>query len=65
MLSIRPLDAPTGRYWFNGRRVDQLSGEKARSNVDVGLIFQSFNLIGDMTVLRRRIPYLHAWRARG
>ena len=47
------LDAPTsGRYWFNGRRVDQLSpAEKARMrNVDVGLIFQSFNLIGDMTV---------------
>jgi putative ABC transport system ATP-binding protein len=47
------LDAPTaGRYWFGGRRVDQLApGEKARlRNVDVGLIFQSFNLIGDMTV---------------
>jgi putative ABC transport system ATP-binding protein len=47
------LDAPTaGRYWFNGRRMDQLSpAEKARiRNVDVGLIFQSFNLIGDMTV---------------
>jgi len=47
------LDAPTaGRYWFNGRRVDQLQpAEKARvRNVDVGLIFQSFNLIGDMTV---------------
>src|SRR3954471_12316567 len=47
------LDTPTsGRYWFNGRRVDRLSpGEKARvRNVDVGLIFQSFNLIGDMTV---------------
>jgi putative ABC transport system ATP-binding protein len=54
MLSILGLlDAPTaGRYWFSGRRVDQLSpGEKARMrNVDVGLIFQSFNLIGDMTV---------------
>jgi putative ABC transport system ATP-binding protein len=54
MLSILALlDAPTsGRYWFGGRRVDQLSpGEKARMrNVDVGLIFQSFNLIGDMTV---------------
>ena len=54
MLSILGLlDAPTsGRYWFNGRRVDQLSpGDKARMrNVDVGLIFQSFNLIGDMTV---------------
>jgi putative ABC transport system ATP-binding protein len=47
------LDAPTaGRYWFGGRRVDQLApGEKARvRNVDVGLIFQSFNLIGDMTI---------------
>jgi putative ABC transport system ATP-binding protein len=54
MLSILGLlDAPTsGRYSFNGRRVDQLSpSEKARMrNVDVGLIFQSFNLIGDMTV---------------
>jgi putative ABC transport system ATP-binding protein len=54
LLSILGLlDAPTsGRYWFNGRRVDQLSpGDKARMrNVDVGLIFQSFNLIGDMTV---------------
>jgi putative ABC transport system ATP-binding protein len=47
------LDAPTaGRYWFNGRRMDTLSpGDKARiRNVDVGLIFQSFNLIGDMSV---------------
>jgi putative ABC transport system ATP-binding protein len=47
------LDAPTaGEYWFGGRRVDQLPpGEKARvRNLDVGLIFQSFNLIGDMTV---------------
>src|SRR5882762_5150778 len=44
------LDAPTsGRYWFGGRRMDQLSpGDKARiRNIDVGLIFQSFNLIGD------------------
>jgi len=47
------LDAPTaGRYWFNGRRMDTLSpSEKARiRNVDIGLVFQSFNLIGDMTV---------------
>lgn len=54
LLSILALlDAPTaGCYWFGGRRVDQLpTGEKARMrNVDVGLIFQSFNLIGDMTV---------------
>ncbi len=47
------LDAPTtGRYWFDGRRMDQATAsEKARiRNVDVGLVFQSFNLIGDMTV---------------
>ena len=47
------LDTPTaGRYWLNGRATDTLSpGERARvRNLDVGLIFQSFNLIGDMTV---------------
>ena len=47
------LDSPTtGRYWLNGRAVDRLSpAERARvRNVDIGLIFQSFNLIGDMTV---------------
>jgi putative ABC transport system ATP-binding protein len=47
------LDTPTsGRYWLGGRAVDQLSpSERARTrNVDVGLIFQSFNLIADMTV---------------
>ena len=43
---------PSGRYWLNGRATDRLSpAERARvRNVDVGLIFQSFNLIGDMTV---------------
>ncbi len=54
LLSVLALlDSPTsGRYWFNGRRMDQASpGDKARiRNLDVGLIFQSFNLIGDMTV---------------
>jgi putative ABC transport system ATP-binding protein len=47
------LDAPTsGRYWLNGRPVDRLSqAERARArNVDIGLVFQSFNLIGDLTV---------------
>ena len=47
------LDTPTtGRYWLNGRATDALSpGERARMrNLDVGLVFQSFNLIGDMTV---------------
>ena len=47
------LDTPTrGRYFLNGRPVDGLSAaEKARlRNVEIGLIFQSFNLIGDMSV---------------
>lgn len=47
------LDSPTsGRYWLSGRPVDRLNpGERARArSLDVGLIFQSFNLIGDMTV---------------
>ena len=51
MLAL--LDTPTaGRYWLNGRATDTLSpGERARvRNLDVGLVFQSFNLIGDMTV---------------
>jgi putative ABC transport system ATP-binding protein len=47
------LESPTsGRYWLNGRPVDRLTpGERARArSLDVGLIFQSFNLIADMTV---------------
>jgi putative ABC transport system ATP-binding protein len=47
------LDTPTsGRYWLGGRPVDKLSpNERARTrNVDIGLIFQSFNLIADLTV---------------
>jgi putative ABC transport system ATP-binding protein len=47
------LDTPTsGRYWLSGRAADRLSmGERARiRNVEVGLIFQSFNLLGDLTV---------------
>ncbi len=47
------LDTPTsGRYWLNGRAADRLTpGERARMrNLDVGLVFQSFNLIADMTV---------------
>jgi putative ABC transport system ATP-binding protein len=47
------LDTPTsGRYWLNGKATDRLSpGERARArNLDVGLVFQSFNLLGDLTV---------------
>ena len=47
------LDTPTtGRYWLNGRPTDRFTpAERARArSLDIGLIFQSFNLIGDMTV---------------
>jgi putative ABC transport system ATP-binding protein len=47
------LDTPTtGRYWLKGRPVDRMSpAERARArSLDIGLIFQSFNLIGDMSV---------------
>ena len=47
------LETPTkGVYWLNGRRTDQLTpAERARvRSLDVGLIFQSFNLIADMSV---------------
>jgi putative ABC transport system ATP-binding protein len=47
------LDTPTrGRYWLNGRLTERMTpAEKTRArSLDVGLVFQSFNLIGDMTV---------------
>jgi putative ABC transport system ATP-binding protein len=54
LLSILGLlDTPTrGEYVLNGRAVAGLShGERARiRNREIGFIFQSFNLIGDLTV---------------
>jgi putative ABC transport system ATP-binding protein len=54
LLSILGLlDTPTdGRYRLEGRSVVELSAvERARvRNEKVGFIFQSFNLIGDLTV---------------
>jgi putative ABC transport system ATP-binding protein len=54
LLSILGLlDSPTeGRYTLNGRPVADLSlAERARvRNREIGFIFQSFNLIGDLTV---------------
>jgi len=47
------LDTPTeGRYLLNGQPVESLSGQEraTRRNQTVGFIFQSFNLIGDLTV---------------
>ena len=54
LLSILGLlDSPSeGGYWLNGEPVADLPlGERARiRNREVGFIFQSFNLIGDLTV---------------
>lgn len=54
LLSILGLlDSPTeGKYWLNGKLVSDLSlGERAHiRNREVGFIFQSFNLIGDLSV---------------
>jgi putative ABC transport system ATP-binding protein len=47
------LDTPTeGGYWLNGQPVANLNlAQRARiRNREVGFIFQSFNLIGDLTV---------------
>jgi putative ABC transport system ATP-binding protein len=54
LLSILGLlDSPTeGSYWLNGKPVQGLNlSERARiRNREIGFIFQSFNLIGDLTV---------------
>jgi putative ABC transport system ATP-binding protein len=54
LLSILGLlDSPTaGQYWLDGKPVESLSfAERARiRNRQIGFIFQSFNLIGDLTV---------------
>ncbi|MFN8641912.1 MAG: ABC transporter ATP-binding protein [Candidatus Binatia bacterium] len=47
------LDSPTdGNYWLNGQEVADLPmSQRARvRNREIGFIFQSFNLIGDLTV---------------
>ena len=47
------LDTPTaGKYELNGRPVENLKfAERSRiRNQEIGFIFQSFNLIGDLTV---------------
>jgi putative ABC transport system ATP-binding protein len=47
------LDTPTsGEYWLDGKPVQSLTAaERARiRNRDIGFIFQSFNLIGDLSV---------------
>src|SRR3984893_15482963 len=54
LLSILGLlDAPSdAHYWLNAKPVQALNlSERARiRNREIGFIFQSFNLIGDLTV---------------
>ena len=54
LLSILGLldVAITGRYFFGGRDIAELSGgQRARiRNSQIGFIFQAFNLLGDLTV---------------
>jgi putative ABC transport system ATP-binding protein len=54
LLSILGLlDSPTaGNYWLNGKSAEKLElSERARfRNREIGFIFQSFNLIGDLSV---------------
>ncbi|MBL8227796.1 MAG: ABC transporter ATP-binding protein [Bryobacterales bacterium] len=61
------LDSPTeGRYWLRGQPVVAIEpDERARlRNQEIGFVFQSFNLIGDLTVfanvelplIYRRVP---------
>jgi putative ABC transport system ATP-binding protein len=47
------LDKPTaGRYWLNGEAVEQLDHTRRAQirNQQIGFVFQSFNLIGHLTV---------------
>ena len=53
LSTLALLDTPNaGRYWLKGRPVDRYTpSERSRArSLDIGLIFQSFNLIGDMSV---------------
>jgi putative ABC transport system ATP-binding protein len=57
------LDTPTdGQYTLNGNHVANLSlSERARvRNREIGFIFQSFNLIGDLTVFENvELPLIY------
>jgi len=57
------LDRPTsGHYWLGGRLVSQLSSS-ARAETrgrEIGFIFQSFNLISDLTVVENvELPLIY------
>ena len=57
------IDNPTlGEYFFNGQEVGHLS-ERGRSNIrkhNLGFVFQSFNLIDELTVFENvELPMLY------
>jgi putative ABC transport system ATP-binding protein len=57
------LDSPSdGKYWLNGQEVADLPmSQRARvRNREIGFIFQSFNLIGDLTVFENvELPLIY------
>ena len=57
------LDSPSdGKYWLNGPEVADLPmSQRARvRNREIGFIFQSFNLIGDLTVFENvELPLIY------
>jgi putative ABC transport system ATP-binding protein len=57
------LDSPSdGHYWLNGQEVADLPmSQRARvRNREIGFIFQSFNLIGDLTVFENvELPLIY------
>src|SRR5438132_2347191 len=64
LLSILGLldTATDGAYWLNSKSVENLNlAERARiRNREVGFIFQSFNLIGDLTVFETvELPFTY------
>lgn len=64
LLSILGLlDSPTaGQYTFNERDVSKLSDNEMADtrNTEIGFVFQSFNLIGDLTVMENvELPLIY------
>ncbi len=63
------LDTPTsGKYYLNGNAVEDLNfADRARiRNQEIGFIFQSFNLIGDLTVYENvELPLTYRSRMSG
>jgi putative ABC transport system ATP-binding protein len=63
------LDTPTsGQYRLNGRNVEQLGTDEraAIRNREIGFIFQSFNLIGDLSVAENvELPLVYRGVTRG